>query len=154
MTTAFQPTAFQNNAFQIDGVNPITPDTHDGADGYYQRYHEERYLKNQEELAKLRNLYEEVQFYDDGVLLSAVEPFIDPQNEQEMDRRYEAKYIVDVAPDADRIDFLSLLENQLAMTRLQYAIELLIHKQEIITKMRRQEEEFFMLACLVATSPI
>lgn len=153
MTTAFQPTAFQNNAFQIDGVNP-SPDTHDGADGYYRRYHEERYLKNQEELAKLRGRYEDVQSIDDGILLSAVEPFVDPLNEEEMERRYEAKYIIDKAPDAERIDFLSLLENQLAMTRLQYAIEMLIQKQEIITRMRRDEEDFFMLACLIATKPL
>jgi hypothetical protein len=28
--TAFQPNAFQNNAFQISGVNPLINDTHDG----------------------------------------------------------------------------------------------------------------------------
>lgn len=137
--TAFQPNAFQHNAFQIFSIGGLG--TH-----YLPR-------KKRKKIRKLKAQYQEVisAAAETKEIISAVDPYIEPQNEAEWDRRYKAQYVVvDQAPSIQRIDFISLYENELALLRFQQALAKIKARIKELTRLRnRQDEEVLIMMMLM-----
>lgn len=146
MTTAFQPDAFQNNAFQID----VTTDTHDGVDGFKKSYLP-IYVGRGHKKQKLGNV---LRVYSDARrekpeakrLLSLVDSYIEPINEAEQEKRNNAKFIVDDLPDLERINIAALVQNQMALDILLSEIGRIENQ---IKDRNADDDLLFMLAAIV-----
>lgn len=152
MTTAFQSNAFQNNAFQID--SGFAPDTHDGADGLPRKFHLPIYIgsgERKQEISNIIRIYDKAKELDNTEkLLSIVEPFVLPENDDELEKRAKAERVVDKLPDLDRINMEYLVKNQMAIDMLleeMARIDLRIKRQRLI---ENEEDILLMLisACV------
>lgn len=132
MTTAFQSNAFQNDAFQIDNVTSSTSTTGAGSQGanakYWKWRRERKYrykkrVKQPDYIRKIVKEYNELakEIKNDQnkvkILISTVDPYLWPINAEEMNRRMTAQYLVTTPPPANRVDFLSLFGNALAIEK-------------------------------------
>lgn len=141
MTTAFQPSAFQNNAFQIDSV---APDTHDGG-GYKPRGHKKQALGN------LIRVYEEARelLPNDRQLISVVDAYVDAKTPEQVERRLTAQYISDVIPEIDEVDLDSLFENQLSALRFERAIQE-IEKRLVLARLNNEDDMLLIMLAAIA----
>lgn len=140
MTTAFQPTAFQNNAFQIDFVDRGAGKGR-GSGRKKRRYK----IETGQELIDLIEQYKSLKDIPEIVekqIISAVNPFVYPQTSEEAIRYSRASYLFDAIPPPDRVDFDMLLQNSISLERLKSALE----------KMRMMQEEEFCLLMLLSTN--
>lgn len=135
--SAFEPSAFQNNAFQI------WADTNIPSRGSLPK-------KKKKEIASLRKRYEEVATAaaDNRKLISVVDAYVATESHSEVERRSKAQYIVDTAPPSPRIDFVRLYQNMLARERLEAALSEIKLQLIILNDRYREEEEFLLLMML------
>lgn len=167
MATAFQPSAFQNNAFQIDGT-PVTPTTGSGGEPgdkgdqwrkyllykkekrkkkFFKRYAKTATSEVKETIKRYQVLASELSEDQKNILVSAVDPFVIAENQAEIDRRRQAMYAFDKPPPAFRIDFESMLNNSFAKKRFDTLIEKL---EKLILEQREQDDELlFIIAAIV-----
>lgn len=141
-SSAFQPDAFQINAFQINAEGGGGSSGGAGAGGGGKPWHHNvEVLYVHPESSKVKKEYVKALKIDKNNRLSkVVDTFARPENEQEKERRDTATYMFDVSPPAHRIDFETLVRNELAMERLNAAIKKI--KQEF-------EEEVFILIMMM-----
>lgn len=133
MTTAFQPNAFQNNAFQIDL---------DGGAGSGRK--KKRGL-SQADVNRLLEEYKEALSANpeqeiQHKIISAVNPFIYPETEEEISRYQKAAFLFDEMPPPNRIDFDLLHKNKLSIERFRVALAQIRDAQE--------EEELLLMLLL------
>lgn len=127
--TAFQPSAFQNDAFQIIGEEGAGSVGNTGA------------MPLSSPDRQITIDYEKYRRLGGKKLLAIVDPFINALNKKELEKRRNARFITPVAPSAKRIDFHTLLRNQLARLMLEAEIAR-------IQQMQREEEEFLLVLLL------
>jgi len=142
MTTAFQPDAFQNNAFQIDGG--VAVDTHDGG------YKKPRGYRKQV-LGNLIRIYEEAReaLPKDKKLISVVDAYIEAKTPEQVDRRLSAQYIVDELPDIAKVDLDSLFENELSALRFERAIQE-IEQRLALAKLKNEDDMLLIMLAAIA----
>lgn len=135
--TAFQPNAFQNNAFQIFDNGAI------GGGWIYHR-------KAKKKAKKLVKKYQEIakELPDAMAMISAIDPFVSPQNDNEWDRRAKAQYVVDKVPEASRVNWLAMAENVMAVERYLRTTEQLF-QQVVQLKQQREEDETMALLLMM-----
>jgi hypothetical protein len=139
--TAFQANAFQKNAFQIFG------DTSDG-------FARSKPLDRKKIKRKASMLLHEYQAIIGNPLdnarnvISAVDPFVKPETEEEQKKRDSAQYIIDSPPSVERIDFQALYENVISRSRLIEAIAIAKEKKLLQIKRQREEDESFVMLLL------
>lgn len=169
MATAFQPNAFQNNAFQIDGEPPPTPTTGSGGsrgDGridqwrkyllykkekrkkkFFKRYARHARPEIKETIKRYQSIAGSIADDQKKILIAAVDPFVLTETQAEFERRQQALYAFDSPPPAFRIDFDSLLGNPFAKDRFDRMIEKL---ERLIDKNRLESEEDELLFIIAA----
>lgn len=145
MSTAFQPSAFQNNAFQID----VSDSGHLGSLSFGGRHHRKR----ERAIKGYISVYEivanrELAAKDHNILISALDPFIKAQTTQEQQRRDGAQYALESLPEVDRIDFPSLYRNQLAREKFESELKRISDIIEVFIA-RDELEEFILLLASV-----
>lgn len=154
MTTAFQPSAFQNNAFQIDGVIPGGAADGSGVSGKHQGRDRKKKRKQLQKVAS--HMQHVVDRYNamireaegdkqvEEFLISAVDPYVYPETEAEFDRRMKAIYIFDTPPPVSRINFQEMVSNPFAAERFEGIIEKIMHnleKSKISNALQKQNEQ-------------
>lgn len=134
--SAFQVNAFQSNAFQVF-------DTHDGGFG------SGGLKKRHKKAEQLQSLYSNisVETPESRALISAVDPFIEPETDEEWTKRAKAQYITNKTPKASRINFQALYENNLARERLLNALD--VAKAQIQAYKEQQEEEAIIIMLMM-----
>lgn len=137
---AFQQDAFQNNAFQI-GL--------DAGGGWIDYRRKEPKAKRLED--QYNEIFPEIENSASAAeLVSAVDPYVVAETGDEVSRRQQARYVVDKAPAASRIDFLGLWHNELARTKLEFVLQKLKAEIAFFRQKRREEEEIVMLILMGA----
>lgn len=140
MTSAFQPDAFQNNAFQIDVVDGGAGSSSTSSSGKRKR------RLTQSDISDLldeyrRALEEKLEPKIEKAIISAINPFVMPQTREEIARHNRASFLFDTPPEAERINFQLLQQNQISLGRLRAALE------EI--RLLQEEEELAVLLLLI-----
>lgn len=149
MTTAFQSDAFQNNAFQIDS----SVDTHDGVDSI-RKFHLPIYVGEghlKQPISNILRIYDRAKELDNTQkLLSIVEPFIEVQTLEELEKRSQAQRIVDKLPDINRININNLARNQMAIDMLLAEISIINQRLNDKKELRERDDMLLILisACI------
>lgn len=150
MTSAFQVNAFQNNAFQIDISGA---DTHDGADSP-RKFHLPIYIgegHRQQPISNIIRIYDKAKTAGStDKLLSIVEPFVIPENEEEAAKRSKAQRIVSDLPNIDRVNLEYLAKNQAAIEQLLNEMERIDTILKQLELIKRQDDMLLILisACV------
>lgn len=139
MLTAFQPSTFQNNAFQIDVASGGGGGSAGGSSG--RRKHIPGFISIYEILA-----HRELSKRDKQSIIAAIDPFIDAETIEEQQRRDSALYILEDLPPANRVDFSSLYENPLARLRLS---QLLMGIDPLLMQSWEDEELFMLILAVI-----
>lgn len=146
MTTAFQPSAFQNNAFQIDASTPPTAHGPISFGGRHSRKREKAingYISVYKIIAN-----RELVAQDRDILFSTLDPFIDAVTPIEQERRDNASYALDALPQAERIDFEAIYSNKLARQKLETELQRIANAIEQISLQNEMEEFILLLAAI------
>lgn len=140
-TSAFQENAFQNNAFQTN------VDTHDGLGDSWLDYHR----KKKKEAEQLRKKYKDAvkKLPKTKALVSAVDSYVSPINQEELEKRYRAEPIFQESVPIGRIDFNAIAQNDIAIARFNQAIEAIKLEIVALLKLQLEEEEFALLMMLI-----
>lgn len=133
MTTAFQPNAFQNNAFQIDS-NAYT------FGGVWLHRHARKRAR------KLAEQYEELarKLPDNQLLIAAVDAYVSPQTKDEVARRSKAQYLADRAYRLDRIAWRTMVEHAAAVERFERLM------QQLYRVLEEQEDDDLIVLLLLS----
>lgn len=141
MVTAFQRNAFQNNAFQIDFNSGDG-----GGGGAHGSGRKKRGLTSKDVsdlLEEYKKAFEsDVSKETKHKIISAVNPFIIPETEDEIARNNRAQFLFDDLPPPKRIDFNLLQQNSIYLERLTNSIRAIREAQE--------EEALIMLITMLS----
>ena len=129
--TAFQPGAFQKNAFQIYGET--------GSGGSNRKY--------RRRARKLIRDYQSIvnEFRESKDLISVTDPYIKITTKERAEKRRKAEYLVDAAVDVDEIEWLAMARHEMALELFSKVIAKLKLK---LTVLRRKRALLLLLILL------
>lgn len=141
---AFQTDAFQNNCSDGGAGEGNRPKL-----GFFNPY-EYKYLrkKHKKRVRRINEQYKQVAEVvkpkEKNKLISLIDPYVQPVNEEEEARREQGKFILSDIPDISRIDLLRLVTNQFALKRFLEFLAIILME----LKKRREEEDLLLILAL------
>lgn len=130
--TAFQPGAFQKDAFQMFFEEG-------GGAGYWVT------KRTKKRARRLIEKYERIieLLPEETALVSVLDPYLTPINKEEENKRRAAQYILDTPPKIQRVNWLALAEQKFALDNFERMYAQLM--QKIKRNQQKQEEEIVIL---------
>lgn len=150
--TAFQPDAFQNNAFQIlfgggdEGGAGSTKTKPSRRLRVFITEEDEAIKELQQEYETVVNLVQDEKSKKD--IIFAVDPYIEPLSKEELERRLNAALMLDVPPPANRIDFDNLYLNIVARMRFMDTLKRIKIRIDQFRERQQEEDAVIMLLLL------